>query len=106
MTEQNKRMVPAITVNELERKLRILKEYLEKERELARLTSDGIPTFGDKMTAAYIETLAVAAGDKAEWIEWYIYECQFGKHPLEASWGKTKIKVNSVSKLMRVIRGE
>lgn len=109
MSEQKQFMVPAITVNELERRLAVLKQYIEDQRTLAMLASDGVPTFGDNLVTAYVKSLAELMGDTGGWLDWFIWENDFGKRGLECSWTENGkrilIKVKKVSHLMKAVRG-
>lgn len=97
-----------ITVNEMERKLRVLKEYLDDQRKLSRMVGDGIPTFGNALVENYIEALSIAAGDEAmpgrdTWLYWYIWDNDFGKRKLTVKVNGKEIVVDRVGRLMKVI---
>jgi len=93
-----------ITVNEMERKLKTLKEYLAESRALAALVSDGVATFGESLVTAYIEALSLAADDTHKWVEWYVWEDDFGARKLKVIANGEEIVVDRVSRLMKVIR--
>ena len=103
-----------ITVNELERKLRVLKAFLDDQHKLALLTSHGDGTFGNDLVYAYLDALSIAAGDEEmpgfdTWLRWYVWNNDFGKRKLTAKLGDKEIIVDRVGRLMKCIeytRGE
>ena len=50
-----------------------------------------------------IELLSEAVGDKDGWIEYFVYDCEFGKNPLEVTIGEEKISLDSVDKLIYIL---
>lgn len=54
--------------------------------------------------AAYTVAVSELIGDKNEWLQWYQYECQMGRHPMEVvSLGGKSITVKTLRQLARVI---
>ena len=91
-------------MNELERKLKVLEKYLEKERQLARLVSDGACTFGNQLVEHYVEALSLAAGDEEmtgrdSWLYWYVWDNEFGKRKLTVTIDGKEIVVDRVGRL-------
>ncbi|MDY7025994.1 MAG: hypothetical protein SVC26_06615 [Pseudomonadota bacterium] len=50
-----------------------------------------------------LKTLAMLAGDKSGWIEWYFFECECGKKPMGAGAGEDMRLIDSVDKLRWVV---
>ena len=97
-----------ITVNELERKLKVLEEYIADQCKLSRMVSDGIPTFGNALVQNYIEALSIAAGDEEltgrdSWLYWYVWDNEFGKRKLTVTIDGKEIVVDRVGRLMKCI---
>lgn len=90
-----------ITVNEMERKLRVLKEYLERHHKLEHLLHANMSQI--PLVDAYIEALALAADDKQGWIDWYVWENDFGRRKHKAGLKGNQIVVDRVGRLMKVI---
>lgn len=53
--------------------------------------------------AAYSVAVSEIVGDKAEWLQWYEYECQMGANPMEVKIGDKTIKVRTLRQLATVI---
>lgn len=66
----------------------------------------GMLEHGYMLMDAYIELLSKNVGDENEWINYYIFECEFGKKPMEVTVDKKKIKLDSLEKLWKIIKNE
>lgn len=56
------------------------KEKLQNVVELLCPSSYTMVEFGSTFTAEYIKLLSMMVGDEGDWIDWYIYENDFGKN--------------------------
>jgi len=52
---------------------------------------------------AYIRLMSLSADDTEEWISWYIWENDFGRHALKAGHGDEMHQIRAVSDLWRLI---
>ena len=52
---------------------------------------------------SYTNSVAALIGDKADWLEWFIFDADCGNNPLEASLGDIKILADSPEKLLEII---
>ena len=53
--------------------------------------------------AAYTVALSEIIGDKAEWLQWYEYECQMGAQAMDVTVDGRTIKVRTLRQLATVI---
>jgi hypothetical protein len=60
-----------------------------------------------RMITAYTKAISEIVGDKGMWLEYYHYDCDLGKSPLEVSFMEgeelVNIQLDSVEKLARVL---
>lgn len=50
--------------------------------------------------------LAMLAGDKYEWIEWFIFECEWGEKKMEAGIGECSMVIATASDLWEIMQKE
>jgi len=55
---------------------------------------------------AILELLKAELGAASDWIEYYIYECDFGKNPNEVRVGKDVYNLDSVDNLWNLINAQ
>ena len=85
-----------MTRKELDRHFNVIKTYHRKrraaERGLMPLTTEyPCILIADDLEDGYIKAIAELAGDKDQFIDWYIYENDFGRKKYEAGYdGKMK----------------
>lgn len=77
-----------MTRKQLDNHLSIVKDYMRKLREFEIGLSKGledvpIVTVGDILLYDYIKLVSELAGDSLGWIDWYVWENDFGKKKLE-----------------------
>ena len=72
-----------MTLNEFEKRMLILEAYQDECKGITRTFQeflDGffVMTLGDKLIESYIELIAEKVEDDSKWIEWFIYENEWG----------------------------
>lgn len=50
-----------------------------------------------------IKYLAELSGDEGEWIQWFVYECDFGRKPMSAFINKVETPCRSAADLWEII---
>ncbi len=88
-------------------------EYLENfdldsthfNKHLSEIAGRGsVCELGYNLYDGFIELLSEIVDDKNEWIDYYIFECDFGLKPMQVQIGEEKIKLDSIEKLWRILR--
>jgi len=86
--------------------IRFLNKSHEANKALAVLTDDSSIVafeFAYKLLDDYTKLLAKQVGDKSEWIEYFLYDCDCGKIPLEVQNGNTFYIMRDIKTLYEVI---
>jgi hypothetical protein len=56
-----------------------IQEYDKKDQALLELAGEGVGTYSSKLICILVDTLKIFFnGDKDEWIEWWLWECNYG----------------------------
>lgn len=98
-----------LTLSQFEAALQKLQNFKAEQEKLDAVlqvispTSTGVVEFGGQFMEDYIELLSLACNDSSNWVGWFVYECRFGKHPMECMVGNTTIKVDTPEKLYQII---
>jgi len=88
-------------------------EYLEKfdresekvNKHLSEIAGRGsVCELGYNLYDGFIEMLSEIVDDKNEWIDYYVFECDFGRKPMQVEIFGEKIKLDSLEKLWRIIK--
>jgi hypothetical protein len=58
---------------------------------------------GGKLLDSYISVLEKLVNDNGEWIQYFVYECNFGENPLEVSKDEKVWNLDSVEKLWEIM---
>ena len=96
-----------MTRKELDRYLKVIKTHRrmvgEYRRAVSRL-SDGVAIdFSEGLEEAYIKLIAKLSGDTDTWIEWHIYENDFGRKKHEAGYDGNLKPIKSTRDLLNLI---
>jgi hypothetical protein len=99
-----------MTRKELDRYLKVIKTHRRMVREyrsaVSRL-SDGVAIdFSGGLEEAYVKLIAELAGDAYRWIDWYIYENDFGRKKYEAGYDGNLKPIKSTRDLLNLIQEE
>ena len=97
-----------MTRKELDRHFNVIKTYHRKrraaERGLMPLTTEyPCILIADDLEVGYIKAIAELAGDKDQWIYWYIYENDFGRKEMEAGFDGKMKRIKSTRDLLNLI---
>lgn len=68
-----------ISFEQFEKVINTLEHYSEKDRQLMDLIGDGIGTYTCDMSQVLVDLLKFNIDNEDEWIEWWIWDCDFGK---------------------------
>lgn len=97
-----------MTRKQLDKHLNVVKAYHRKrraaERSLIPLTVE-LPsiTIADELEEAFIRVVSELAGDRNNWIDWYIYENDFGKKKHEAGYDGNRKPIKTTRQLLDLI---
>ena len=99
---------------DLEKAISNIKEFVAEQQKLDAVisvispTGTGVVEFGGKFLSDYISLVAKLVGDKGEWVEWFVWENNFGDKGGLVTWnnGKVEVKVKTVKDLYRVIKAK
>jgi hypothetical protein len=75
--------------NEFTKALHGLKAFIQEREKLQGVldvispSSTGVVEFGNSFIDAYMKLLSRALGDENEWVEWFVYENDFGAKGME-----------------------
>lgn len=89
-----------------------IQAFLEERNKLTAVidvispTSTGVVEFGGKFLDDYIALLSLAMNDTTKWIEWYIWECDFGTKPLLMTVNNKQRTINSTQRLYDLLTGK
>ena len=78
-----------LTLDVFINQLQVLRDFQDKKNERQKLVgqmytgSFVIDEFGDDLFMSYIRFLALMMNDDGEWIEYYIFETQWGKEIMD-----------------------
>lgn len=61
---------------------------------------------GEDLFAGFVNLLSKQFDDQHKWIDYFIYECNFGKKPMEVTIDGKSFKLNSVSKLYKILNAK
>jgi hypothetical protein len=61
---------------------------------------------GDLLLDSYIELLKKLTNDENNWIEYFVFECRFGKNENKVTINNKTFRLNSVEKLWGILIGE
>jgi len=65
------------------------------------------PELGSHLLDSYISILSDIMGDTADWISYYVFECNSGKKPMSVTMeDKTEIELDSIEKLYKIMTYE
>jgi len=96
-----------MTRKELDRYLKVIKTHRRMVREYRSAVSrlaDGIAIdFSEGLEEAYVKLVAKLAGDTGRWIDWYIYENDFGRKKYEAGYDGNLKPIKSTRDLLNLI---
>lgn len=99
-----------MTYPEFETALECLRRFEQERQKLEEVikvispTSTGVVEFGGQFMEDYIALLSLAVGDENNcWINWYVFECDFGANPHAAHINGKEIIVDSPQKLYDII---
>lgn len=69
-----------MNVKEFEQKIKVIEDFLKQIESLEKILEvDGIILFGTKLINEYIKMLSEQINDKGEWLDWYVWENNFGE---------------------------
>jgi hypothetical protein len=96
-----------MTRKELDRYLTVIKTHRRKVREyrhaVSQLTEGIVLDYSEDLETAYVAMISKLAGDTNSWVDWYIYENDFGRKKHEAGYdGKLK-PIKSTRDLLNLI---
>lgn len=99
-----------ITFNEFEKFMKPIenyqKEYDETSKALEVLADDCfvIPRLGARLISDYISLLSLMVNDVDEDIDYFVFECEYGKKPMEITYkDETTFIMNSIKNLYECI---
>ena len=74
--------------------------------DLSRLIGYPSGEFGESVgyiVDMLVETTSIVIGDEQQWLSWFIYDCEFGEKPMEATVGGKEYLVDSIDVLLEVV---
>jgi hypothetical protein len=93
-------------------RLEPIRDLQKRERELAKLLSDldffnghFVVSHTAKIITNYIECIAELVGDNSGWIEWFIYDNDWGRQEMEAGMKHKMKKIRTSEQLYDLIKG-
>jgi hypothetical protein len=96
-----------MTRKELDRHLSVIKTHRRKVGEyrhaVSRLSDGVADDFSEGLEESYIKLVANIAGDNGRWIDWYIYENDFGRKKYEAGYDGKMKPIKNTRDLLRLI---
>lgn len=98
-----------MTLEKFEKYMLEIKKYLDSVDRASKavqvLASDSfaIVDFAGPLLSAYIRLLSENVGDKSEWIDWFVFENDFGKGGMVAGKEGDMQLVDTVEKLYNLI---
>jgi len=73
-----------ITYKEFEKYMKVVIAYTERDDKLSDiLKTEGFVTYSSEAINALIELIEIALEDEEHWVEYWCWECDFGKIDLE-----------------------
>lgn len=83
--------------------LEIFKSYLKYIEDYRK--ESAFCNVGGQLLDGFINLLSEHVGDKCFWIEYFVFDCDFGKNPQNLHFfNKETIRLDSVEKLWKVIK--
>ena len=96
-----------VSKNELERELNKIKAFMNEldslQMHLGALNHGGICEIGSKFLDDHIELLSKYVGDEGNWLNWHIWDNDFGKGQKLAGYDGKLRKIDRVSRLWDLI---
>jgi len=98
-----------MTLEEFKLKMKPIENYLieinKAQEAIEILCEDSFPTIsiGASLLDSYIELLMEVCNDTTELIPYYIWDCDFGKNPMEVLINSGKIELNSIEILYKLV---
>ena len=96
-----------MTRKELDKYLNVIKAHRRKVREyrnaVSKLSYGVADDYAESLEESYIKLIAKLAGDNGRWIDWYIYENDFGRRKHEAGYDGNTKPIKSTRDLLNLI---
>ena len=99
---------------QFEKYILLIKTELDKEKEINNFfikinlleNQTYINLIDSKLINAYINILSIAMNDDSNWIEWFIFDNDFGNKKLKIKYNKKVRKIISIRQLYNLIKNK
>ena len=96
-----------VSKNELERLIKEIKDFdaeIDKLNEhISAIAPGAVCDFGGRFLDDHIKLLSKYLGDEGDWINWYVFDNNYGKKQLEAGYDGKVLKIDRISRLWDLI---
>lgn len=92
-----------MSYKELKEQLEICKEFEKERDEFFKYHYPESYEFLNILFDKYVQNIAKMFGDESNWIDWYIYENEYGKRKLEAGEKGNLKPIKNVKDLYKLI---